>query len=766
MTHRPAWRLQILAVALAAGMVAALLLSLNGFWRQRFGADLLWGLAAVAGLLAWIGWHRPGALLAAILSAAAAALATMPLDALLYNRYGYDGLGPAAFTVNRLLLQLGNWLGEVRSGQFVTMAPEVAAFFLVLVALLAGFSIIWEALTRGDTFWSLVFGVALFGLQWALFWDKAEPYLIAYIACGLTLWALAHAAHRSLRWAAEGRRAFQSPNWLAGMGAAVLVTVSAMVLPAHFRPVDLGYTADRLRDAFPALQKLRGGLAGSAAARFNLKLVGFGGDASVLGGPVRLTRGTALRLETGEPIQESWYLRGTVRTEYTGTGWALPPDPSVAAGPNRLPATVNTGAGTARVRQATVVPLGLETDTLFHLLEPTQFTDLTEWRFDTEGNLVAGTVRRTGDAYTFVSRYPVPSAAEARALGRPLDAAELARWEAHLQLPDSSEMKQVAGLARSVTAGLTHPMDQALAIEAFLRRQYPYDLSPPPPRRSSDFVHDFLFRTRRGYCVYHSTAMAAMLRTLGIPSRWVEGFVVPPTGTPTAEVAHNQAHAWVEAWIQGYGWVTFDPTPRADFPTIDRSYVPPPVTAGPSGSGADQPEPPPVPGRRDLLEGDPFAGGGGGDDSGGSGRTWPWLGGAAGAALLALLGWAWWRWRDPGTSADPAVAVQQAYEQSAELLGYFGFAPLPGMTAAEFTRALAAQWPELAEAIAPVAEAYQAARYGPPGLTLPPEARARARRLRRQVWLLLQRRFGRTYCRWRLLWARRPHSRMLPAAVR
>ena len=70
---------------------------------------------------------------------------------------------------------------------------------------------------------------------------------------------------------------------------------------------------------------------------------------------------------------------------------------------------------------------------------------------------------------------------------------------------------------------------------------------------------------RKGHCEYFASAMAVMLRTLGIPSRLVTGFqggVLNPI-SGWSVVRASDAHAWVEAWIPGRGWMTFDPTPAA-----------------------------------------------------------------------------------------------------------------------------------------------------------------------------------------------------------
>src|SRR5205823_3471619 len=80
---------------------------------------------------------------------------------------------------------------------------------------------------------------------------------------------------------------------------------------------------------------------------------------------------------------------------------------------------------------------------------------------------------------------------------------------------------------------------------------------------SRDPLGDFLFVTRRGFCEYFASAMAVLLRTQGIPARVATGFQSGYYNdvSGTWVIRASDAHAWVEAWIEGRGWVTFDPTP-------------------------------------------------------------------------------------------------------------------------------------------------------------------------------------------------------------
>jgi transglutaminase-like putative cysteine protease len=129
-----------------------------------------------------------------------------------------------------------------------------------------------------------------------------------------------------------------------------------------------------------------------------------------------------------------------------------------------------------------------------------------------------------------------------------------------LQLPPLDP--RISELARIMTAGAATDLDRARAIERRLRAGYGYTLELPDHEVADPLAY-FLFTRKKGHCEYFASAMTVMLRTAGIPARLATGFqsgVYNPI-TDLWLVRASDAHAWVEAWIPGRGWTTFDPTP-------------------------------------------------------------------------------------------------------------------------------------------------------------------------------------------------------------
>ena len=130
----------------------------------------------------------------------------------------------------------------------------------------------------------------------------------------------------------------------------------------------------------------------------------------------------------------------------------------------------------------------------------------------------------------------------------------------HLQLPDGFDPR-----SRAFAAELRqqYPQDADL-VQALLRyfNREPFHYTLRPPTLGQHSIDEFLFDTRRGFCGHYAGAMAFVLRAAGIPARIVAGYQGGEINPRSNYVLVHQfdAHAWVEAWLPGQGWVSVDPT--------------------------------------------------------------------------------------------------------------------------------------------------------------------------------------------------------------
>lgn len=270
--------------------------------------------------------------------------------------------------------------------------------------------------------------------------------------------------------------------------------------------------------------------------------------------------------------------------------------------------------------------------------------------------------------------------------------AYLTKLAGYLELPADFPARDVA-LARSLTAGAVGPYRKIQRICTYLRRTYPYDLSIPHFPRSADQVDYFLFDEKRGYCEHFASALAVLARAVGVPTRLVTGYAPGRYDVFTGywNIRTSDAHAWVEAYLPGIGWVPFDATPG----------FPAPAEIGKIGAQA--------PGL--ALIGFAY-------DRLGTG-FWGVLAGILAAIGLLMF---WLRpeaadLRALKRAAPSAIAYRAscAYLRLLALLARHGLARRPGWSAAEHLKA-ARELPAIAH-VAPDVEAftrlYQSLRFGP-----------------------------------------------------
>lgn len=638
-------------------------------------------------------------------------------------------LGSTRPEVRALLARWVTWaegglaaLAEWARGTPPTLTADLAWAGAILAPLAVATLVLGFCARGRDPFWPVVAGALIPILEWFSFFDPGLDFLAAYLVLGgawLAAWRAeaggakvpgAPAAWRAPVGAAgvpgtaasgvgpadtpyglsERLTAFRAALWVALLTAVVLVP--ARGLPPY-PSVSPGRVADWLVETIPGLGRLRGGA--------SAQTVGFNPDARHLGGPVVPGSGVAMRVRITRaevrpgPVRpqapQRLYLRGTVRDRYTGRGWESRPGRFTfpqEAGATRWLMRLGEGRHTCWLDvELEVRPRDLPYLYLFAPWIPVEVEQEGTTLSTVDCEIAAD---RRPREYTVRARVPLRAPSELN-LFLPLD---LHRWAPYLELPPDLP-PEVEQEARRVTAGAQTPYERACRVEEYLRTTYPYDPNVRCPSPREDFVADFLFDLRRGYCVHHSTAMAVMLRTLAIPTRWVQGFVVDLRTGTWMDVPQPSAHAWVEVLIPGCGWVTFDPTPR--YPVPEREFTAAPRPEG----GVVSSVPPagrtgPYPGRLQPQPEPDKPGGEGGYLPPQRGRGFPWQIPAAilvtvGAAVpggRCLYRLAWLRRsRRPRAGESLAAFVLRQYWLTEHLLALAGLARPPWLTPREFLRA-------------------------------------------------------------------------------
>lgn len=371
---------------------------------------------------------------------------------------------------------------------------------------------------------------------------------------------------------------------------------------------------------------------------------------------------------------------------------------------------------------------------------------------DTQGNMVAGQTQgyasperpgpddvvlfspqvkwllRPFQEYTIVSSLSEASPEELRNAGEGYPG-----WvfTGYLGLP--SELPARIGiLSQEITGEKGNPYDRVQAVRDYLLQiRYSQDIDAPP--QGADGVDYFLFEQQAGYCQYFASAMVVMLRSIGIPSRLVAGYLGgdPDTQKGVYTIRERHSHAWAEVYFPNYGWVEFDPTPAGEQTAAEPETGQESQETGQAGTtrGVDEAE-----GVPDYFvtseEGGPWRG------LPSAGTIWVGLIVATGlaAAVGMMTMFSRRRWRQSRLKLSDTA---QVYARMCRLASLLRLAPQPQRTPSEYAARLSLALPSHSAVIEQVAQAYNRDQYGPRKALSAREREALEkawRRLRRALW--------------------------------
>ncbi|HSK13446.1 MAG TPA: transglutaminase domain-containing protein, partial [Phnomibacter sp.] len=165
--------------------------------------------------------------------------------------------------------------------------------------------------------------------------------------------------------------------------------------------------------------------------------------------------------------------------------------------------------------------------------------------------------------------------------------------EYYTRMPSGGSYDSIVHLAKEIVekAEATTPIDKIIAVRDFFlapdsmgNPSFRYSDNPGIPGiPSANRLCYFLFDSKKGYCAYYAGATLFLLRALGIPSRIATGFLTVDRSNKNPGwywFYEDQAHAWVQAWFPGYGWLDFDTTvPSTESQEAPQPDQTPPLTS-------------------------------------------------------------------------------------------------------------------------------------------------------------------------------------------
>lgn len=298
-----------------------------------------------------------------------------------------------------------------------------------------------------------------------------------------------------------------------------------------------------------------------------MKVSGFSGKVD-LGelGAVKLDERVVMRVglpELDNPPQIPIYFRGIALDNYDGITWIQTmKQSSFIARNNAGVFALKNATGAEDILKQEILLEPIETDVLFAASFGTALSGPlpTRIRVDTMDSIYLlrpPLARIEYTAYSAVKKIP-------QKFGQ---GKVIYNNTIYLQIPD--KIDAVAELAKKIIKGIEDPYLKAIAIQEFLQKNYKYTLNPKKGEGKTA-LDDFLFYSKEGYCEHYATAMAIMLRTVGVPTRLVTGFLEGEWNKygNYLLVRQRDAHSWVEVYLpteKSKGdWFTFDPTPSAE----------------------------------------------------------------------------------------------------------------------------------------------------------------------------------------------------------
>jgi hypothetical protein len=616
-------------------------------------------------------------------------------------------------------------------------AGDDSGFYLYLISWLlwiTGAWLSWCVLRWRRPLLGLVPGAAAFATNLLNAPTDQNGYTLAFLVLtlALLLWSnytasVASALRAHIKLTGDARWDF----WESGLVAMAALIVLAIMLPPMStvdRTLDMEHSAFSNWAQF--YQRLSHGDFGTG--RGGIGTVGFSTDV-VLTNSLSRTKDIVFTYKGADYIGNP-YFRGVNITETTLGEWRYSSDSAAAinyhVGKNAVVVYAENyqKLAAARFDIKMVGPPNGGADILFY---PSQLyqTDRKSIAVETlpwflPGGALATVDRLQNDPPTLAAASYTVTVDQSIATAPELEAADNAYpdWLApYTSLPATGYrspdvLDRIHKKALEVTAGATTIYDKVTAIEAFLRSpQFTYDLSTPKPPLGNDPIDYFLFTSKRGYCAYFATAMGDMLRTLGIPTRLVNGFGPGNFDTVlnTMVVRSLDAHTWVEVYFPTYGWIPFEPTPDGVYFPIGRG-IPGGATPCLRESGCTSPpststkpgDVPPVPAGN--THGTTGSSGGGSSfklripDAG----TLTKIAGVLLALFLIVLAAAA-RYLRPRT-------VMSVWKRMLVLTRLAGAERRPGETPSELGRRLAQTFPEASEPVRTLAGGFVVAAYAPP----------------------------------------------------
>ncbi|MFZ9858345.1 MAG: transglutaminase domain-containing protein [Roseiflexaceae bacterium] len=474
-------------------------------------------------------------------------------------------------TLSEIALHIIRWWRRILAGE----PANDAVLYITVLALISYIVVMlntWLMFRQQQPWLSVVLSaIPLFVNYTFAGQQKNETSLILFVAMAMLSILFHHITVADAIWrATRVDRPVTAP--LQTLWHALLIIVPTIVIANAIPLPTPNETALRIWSALRSpVSTVRSGFDQAFGSGATNVAGGFSKNGMQVGGGRNQTELEILRYQSNA----TEYLRAMVFDRYTGQGWILTN--------NRISESLPTGtmirnSNNARQIVNSTITLSRDRsdDLLMALGDPIAYNrDATVYTLPDLGFGSTGVLYLTSDIPLLATNTYTQTSYISRAYDNELRGADtaMATIRGYYSVLPETVPTRVATLTRQILteANATTDYDAAMAIQQYLRTLR-YDEQRPRPPTSSDWVDYFLFEGQIGYCDDFATAMTVMLRTQGIPARYVQGYTGGDRDPARGDyvVRESMAHSWVEVFFDGYGWQRFEPTPAGYTRVIDR----------------------------------------------------------------------------------------------------------------------------------------------------------------------------------------------------
>ena len=518
----------------------------------------------------------------------------------------YYYINPQVFKdlYNKIVLVF-SWLRTFKSGEAL-LGMEYQKSILIVLALIISLAVYIFTIKKFNFYILLIGGVSIFAAQWMI------GYFVIYFSfyVFLSFILICYFKHIYVRNArkSDAVQAATANFLLFSVPICAIVFISAYHMPASEKPIQWSWMDSKI-ETMDRYIKTNFNIGNSEY--FSINSTGFGKEGTKLGGNISLNNTIVMKVDSSEG---DIYLKGAVREVYTGDSWENARGEQttlhersqlnsfnedlieLSQGMKVISGRFNVLDDISKKTSIDITYENLKTKTIFI---PSKVDNLTfekehlNLAIDAYGmisneDFLGKKFKYTAELYKinkkdqdievflrnsrrglysrfeeviFNNSNKYKSGALSKSDIQKLTEMSDSAYVRYLQLPKQLP-ERVSKLAGEITSSADNDYDRAKAIESYLSKNYIYTLEPGNIPQNRDFVDYFLFDSKQGYCTYYASAMTILVRSVGIPARYVEGYILPskPVSGNSYEVTNKEAHAWVEVYFEGFGWIPFEPT--------------------------------------------------------------------------------------------------------------------------------------------------------------------------------------------------------------